>query len=295
MKIDELFPDERKKYIEMSKLRQIQLIELRIFKIFDYICKKNNIEYWRDWGNLLGAVRHKGFIPWDDDIDIGMTLENYQKMIEIFPKKLPKDIFFQTPKTDKNYDNIEGIKLRDRYSNLNIDDKSPKIHNGIFIEVFPVYKVPSNKILQKLQISLYRNLISCRIEKGNKLKLKVRRGISKFITNFISFEKLDEKILNMYKLTKNYMYRHALHSSSKEVDYYFSKDSIFPLKEIEYEGYKFRSVNDYDEYLKTAFGDYMKLPPENERGERHMKLDEVVIFEACNHIESLNWKDKEKI
>jgi len=74
-----------------------------MFKIFDYLCNKYDIKYFLTGGTLLGAIRHQGFIPWDDDLDVGMTRENYDKFVHYAVPKLPQDIFFQTPETDPHY------------------------------------------------------------------------------------------------------------------------------------------------------------------------------------------------
>ena len=83
------------------RLRGLQLVELEILLEVDRVCRENGIEYFLDGGTAVGAVRHGGFIPWDDDVDIGMTRENYEKFLEIAPEKLKNDYFLQTRKTDK--------------------------------------------------------------------------------------------------------------------------------------------------------------------------------------------------
>ena len=83
-----------------TQLRACQLKQLSILEVIDGICQKHHIDYWLDGGSLLGAVRHGGFIPWDDDIDIGMTLEGLQKFIQVAPAELPDHLFLQTPESD---------------------------------------------------------------------------------------------------------------------------------------------------------------------------------------------------
>ncbi|BDU49689.1 LicD family protein [Haliovirga abyssi] len=298
---NEIFPDEREKYIELSKLRQVQLIELRILKIFDDICKRNGIKYWLDFGNLLGAVRHKGFIPWDDDIDVTILYKDYKKLINILKKELPEDLFLQTLKSDKDFLDVELIKIRDRYSNSN-NNKSYKFHNGIFIDIFPLYKLPESNFLRFIQKRLYRLLISSRkkrlkYEKLNHrrviriVKGNIRKLLSKFITIFIELDILEEKILNMYKLTKKHIYSFSLHKNFSEK---FKKEDIFPLKELEYEKFNFFVPNNYDKYLKIEFGDYMKLPPKEEQRPHHFNPDEIDITKPCEHKESLYWEEKKQ-
>src|SRR6266487_1024402 len=92
MNFDYLFPDNREK--GETPLRQCQLVMLRMLKIFDYLCAKHQIKYFLTGGSLIGAVRHQGFIPWDDDLDVGMTRGNYEKFIQRAVPELPYDIFF---------------------------------------------------------------------------------------------------------------------------------------------------------------------------------------------------------
>src|SRR5688500_3524045 len=98
MDFSELIPDEREK--GETRLKQCQLVMLRLLKILDYLCEKHKIEYFLVGGSLLGAIRHKGFIPWDDDLDVGMTRDNYERFVQLAVPELPHDIFFQTPETD---------------------------------------------------------------------------------------------------------------------------------------------------------------------------------------------------
>ena len=102
--------------MENKNLRKAQLIMFNLLKELDKVCKKNNINYWLDSGTLLGAVRHKGFIPWDDDIDICMLEKDYKKFLKIAKKELSENVFLQTEETDKNYIWFPYAKLRDRNS-----------------------------------------------------------------------------------------------------------------------------------------------------------------------------------
>ncbi len=92
-------PDRREE--GKDALEQAHLVMLRILLVFDRICKAHNLEYWLDWGTLLGAVRHKGFIPWDDDLDVAMMPEDFKAFCKIAARELPEDMFFQTKKTTR--------------------------------------------------------------------------------------------------------------------------------------------------------------------------------------------------
>ena len=136
---DTLFPDNR-----LSKddpLDQAKYILLRILKIVDFICKENNLIYWLDYGTLLGAVRHKGFIPWDDDIDIAMPRKSYDALIAMADDVFPQDLFVQSKESDPELrKGIRWLKIRDKYSTaieIHEIEKDIKYHQGISIDIFP--------------------------------------------------------------------------------------------------------------------------------------------------------------
>ena len=130
--------DSKLKQYVANNLRACQLKQLSILEEVDLICKKHHINYWLDGGTLLGAMRHGGFIPWDDDIDIGMTLEDLQRFIEIAPKELSPTLFLQTPQTDP-YNKEPITKIRDLNS-LYIesgDTFSHEFQEGLYFDIFP--------------------------------------------------------------------------------------------------------------------------------------------------------------
>ena len=115
--------------IKPEVLRKAQLIMLDMLVEFDELCKKHHLKYWLDSGTLLGAVRHQGFIPWDDDIDLSMPLEDYNKLLELGPKALSKNIFFQTSTTDPDF-KFDYIKLRSNKASIVEFQEKNKGNNG---------------------------------------------------------------------------------------------------------------------------------------------------------------------
>lgn len=160
------FPDEREK--GKTPQEQLKFVLVRLLKIFDCICKKHDIDYWLDYGTLLGAIRQKGFIPWDDDIDIGMLRPDYELFLEKGVKELPKDIFFQNSDTDPGIApfswSVEA-RLRDRYSNylntLKTMSNSVNWHNGIQLDLFVYDRDPIHE--NAISNSFERNLTNSRI------------------------------------------------------------------------------------------------------------------------------------
>ena len=126
-----------------STLRRQQLRMLELLDAVDTICKKHQIPYWLSSGTLIGAARHKGFIPWDDDLDIEMLRSDYLRLIKILPKELPDNFVLQTNDTDPNFISIYG-KIRDKKSYLEETNSYDRIfkEKGIYIDIFPLERIP---------------------------------------------------------------------------------------------------------------------------------------------------------
>lgn len=257
-------------------LREAQLIMLDELIELDRVCKKYNIKYWIDSGTFLGAVRHKGFIPWDDDIDVCMLKEDYQTFISIAKEELDKNIFLQTSETDKYYTWFPYAKLRNRNSIFieEEDTKNELFHQGINLDIFVMdafsSKIKNFSFIHKLLNKIERIMID---EKKNRflilkkiiLKLKMNKLHYKFTRLFLKNSTTDLIIGYRYLFLQLYKYK-----------------DIFPLSEIEFEGYKFPCPNNADSYLKELYGDtYMELPPEKDRvwHAKEIKLNEKCFFE----------------
>ena len=245
---------------DKEELKKAKKVMIDILLELDRVCKKENIKYWIADGTLLGAVRHKGFIPWDDDIDICMLEEDYKNFLKLANKELPNYLFLQTKETDKYYDWFPYAKVRDRnsifiekmYSNKEL------FHQGINIDIF-VMDIYSRRI-KKIYKIFYRL---------KEIKISVKENkmiILKKLLLFFKINILAEKILkcfikNNQRGKKDFLigYRYLW----KQI--YESRD-VFPLSEIEFEGYKFPCPNNPDAILKELYGDtYMELPPEDQR------------------------------
>lgn len=257
-------------------LRKTQIIMLDELMQVDRICKKYNISYWLDSGTFLGAIRHKGFIPWDDDLDICMLEEDYKKFLKIAKKELTKNIFLQTNETDKHYMWFPYAKLRDRNSIFieNRHQKNKFFHQGIYIDIFEM-RMFNNKI-KKINFLYF---VCQKLEQIKILQEENKYLFLKKIALFLKINKLASYILNLFveKINNNSIigYRYLFSQLHKYKD-------IFPLSEIEFEGHKFPCPNNADAYLKELYGDtYMELPPEKERvwHAKEIRLNEKCFFE----------------
>ncbi len=254
-----------------SKLRKVQLTELKILEKVDEICKNNNINYFLIGGTLLGAVRHKGFIPWDDDIDIGMLREDYEKFINVCLKNgaLGKDYYLHCNESDDNYF-IPFIKVKK--NNTTFNEKSLEninTHKGIFLDIFPYDNVPKPRsFCEKLQAIIVRSTSDAIYLKYKVYKLRtMRRKIFVVVFSLFSVRQLKKinKFFSCIYNKKNTDYIISLAGSSGYEDEILLKRKVFPLKKIEFENKMFYAMNDNVYYLSKLYGNYMKLPPKNER------------------------------
>lgn len=259
----------------MNTLRKAQLKMLDALIEIDRICKMHDIDYWLDAGTLLGAVRHKGFIPWDDDIDICMIRSDFNKFLKMCQKDLNTNKFFlQTVHTDPDYYYI-NIPCKLRINNTHIIESfekkykcyNPKSHHGLYVDIFP-YDFYSNSSLKRKCQRIYSNLYKLK-------KLAYCKNLTpmKYVLSRVLSPLLSKKHLNFftnYISTKmNSNLNNTLLGAGIETPFqraYFNESEIFPLSSVEFEGHTFSAPHKSHKYLKKMFGcDYMELPPQSER------------------------------
>ena len=270
------------KYVDKNKnLKKLQRKELELLKYFDNLCQENNLEYYIAYGTLLGAVRHKGFIPWDDDVDIHMKGKDYLKLIELLKDNFDTTYFFQSLETEENY-YLLWNKIR--MNNTIFIEKGwedNNIHQGISLDIFPLLEWPENEKEKKKIDKIFKIsklLIDCNM-KTNK-NYKSYGMIGKILSKI--FKLIPKKIRNK-KIIKNINYLCNYKSNS---EYYFSPDTGITQKiskscfekttKLTFENEKFIAPRDYKKYLEEAYGDYMKLPDEKDRighGETYLCFD----------------------
>lgn len=263
----------------MDNLRELQIKELEILKEFIEICNKLKLKYFLDAGTLLGCIRHGGFIPWDDDIDVSMPREDYEIFLEKGQEMLPKKYFIQTNTTDKEY-TMNFAKVRDSETTfIESTAKNLKINHGVFIDIFPYDKYDSRKKVRNYINRLLYNLYEMKTLKFYNLNSKAKNIVAKIIGGRISVCKLvtkKDKIALKYNnddsinSLKCYCYGTAFNIIvDKEI---FSNGEIKKFEDIEVIVPK-----EYDKYLKIIYGNYMELPPEEEREPHH--YNEIIDLE----------------
>ncbi len=252
-----------------SDLENMHKIQLNMLIEFDKICRRNNIKYILDAGTLLGAVRHQGFIPWDDDIDVRMLRDDYEKFCVVANKELPETMFFQNYKNDKGYPwmyskiRMKGTKaVRIGQDRLNMEE-------GIYMDIFPCDGVPDDNKKKKKHnrlAKIYRKILYARIGKYSCDKWYERLWWSLVCVIPRSYVyKQSDKLVKKY--TEHNCKRvgtigwHELPDVNGFLNGYFTD-----LTEVEFEGHMFYAPRDWDGFLTYSFGkDYMQLPPVEQR------------------------------
>lgn len=236
-----------------SILRKQQLRMTEMLAVLDRICKKHGIRYWLIGGTLLGAARHKGFIPWDDDMDVQMLRDDYSRLMEILPNELPDNLAIQNRLTDPNYF-YQYAKLRDRRSRIEEGLGYDRVfrEHGIFIDIFPIDRHP--KFLQRLSMATIGHCY--------KLLKSKTLGDREIMKRVMMIVHANEKIIYpLFRLASN-MARTGYYLDAFGVPYIVERhiEDIFPLASMEFEGQHFPVPHDTDKVLRDQYGDYMKLP-----------------------------------
>ena len=246
---------------EGSLLRRQQMRMLEILVEVDRICKKHDIQYWLSSGTLIGAARHKGFIPWDDDLDIEMLWPDYQRLMRVLPEELPDTMALQTTKTDQNYFFFYA-KVRDRRSHLEEANRYDRVwrEQGIYIDIFPFYRQPLwiHMLSEKAQGHVYKimNRSLRETTQGNQENTFPRDFWKvRFITRFN--EKIFFPILRF--LCKFSKARETYGLGIPYHDPRYMEDTL-PLTEMEFEGHLFPVPRDTHAALTLKYGDYLQLP-----------------------------------
>ena len=257
-----------KMVLEDKDLKKLHETLLIIMDEFGRICKKHGIPYFLDSGSALGAVRHKGFIHWDDDVDIGMLREDYLKFMEVAAKELDKEFFLQTHDTDPNYFRFHA---KIRMNNTFFPEKNTDhlAHRGIFIDIFPFDYVSDDERVALREIKkarwLFRFVLFTR--PGYKPGV-IRKKVIQMVLKLTNYDRNRDRYVK--HITKHFA------SPTKHVTcfpYYAlaKKDLVFELNDVrggnyvEFEDREYQAMQNPDAYLTTMYGDYMTLPPEEDR------------------------------
>ncbi len=254
--------------MDKTLLRDAQLRMLSILKDIHDICVKYDIKYFLVHGTLLGAVRHRGFIPWDDDCDIAMMRDDYEKFADIAARELPAHLFLQNRKTDRYYDK-RVVKVRDGNSLIveTEENDEERYNQGLYVDIFVYDYYEHGELIYKF------------MEWGGKIKSlrkrypkgSFKRTVAGFLVNIpYGFHRMLRELLIL--TSRVWRKNKKLKYVGKEIDllntYKYSgylQEEVFPLSKLNFEGFEFYVPKNPDYFLKTKYGDYMTIPPEGQR------------------------------
>jgi lipopolysaccharide cholinephosphotransferase len=242
-------------------LRTCQLKQLAILEAVDDICRRHDIPYWLDGGTLLGAVRHGGFIPWDDDIDLGMTRADLERFKAVAPAELADHLFLQTPENEPSNGPI--VKVRDTRS-LYIeagDNFAAPYNKGLYVDFFPFIDYPSvpRSWVKRLTRGVSRSYSI--LHRAHYYSWRSAAELFWFGGMYCAC-RLAWGVLDLVCPKGTYMSNILINNGYGIMH---RRDSIFPLGEIEFEGRKFSAPGNVDAYLKDLYKNYMEIPPKEKQ------------------------------
>ena len=264
-----------------STLKKLQETQTEILNIIDRICREHDIKYSLYAGSLLGAVRHEGFIPWDDDLDICMMRSDYDKFIKIWEELSPEGYILQNKENTRTFTQTFTKIRKEHTTFLQYDFERGAYHTGIFVDIFPMDRIPNGgikKILFRWNCMKYILFTREFIPEKSSTYVKF---VSKMILNTtpkrIRMDKRSKllKKITKYKEGKKYsIVGIETIDSLRKVKSYDIFDEII---ELPFENNKICCIKKWDEELKIHYGDYMKLPPVEERTWTHHPI--ILDFE----------------
>lgn len=271
MKIGELTLDE---YISLLDNLHKRILEIALE--IKRLCEEHDIKYFLIGGSLLGAVRHQGFIPWDDDMDIGFLREDYQKFLGVCRQEL-SDKFTLVTTDEPKYGLPYGkIMLK---NTVFLENGAPVLDCGncVFVDIFPIDRLPDSNLQRRFHASLINLFKFVLLNKCNYpiLKTQEMTATGYLISVFSHFLSKAFIVANLNRLLMLYNCRQSNYYYNSGSAYAYGKE-IFPACSLEGDvaylqfcGHSFPCPNNYEKVLELLYGDYMQLPPEDKRYNRH--------------------------
>ena len=257
-----------------DSLQRLQAIERDIVAVIDKICRENDIEYFIDGGTCLGAVRHGGFIPWDDDVDLGMPKADYDRFCAIAPELLPAGYSLHTSTNTTGFSGLWAKVFKDGTRFIDDNALEAGCEQGAFVDIFPYCQLDADpKVAQRqckkarvAQLKSYlRHFSRPKLPASTPLRPLVETACE-FVHATVARGWKQEDLQNTFD--------HAFDTNNPAQRWTdaaypnwgsFDTEVLFPTTDIDFDGLTLRAPHDSDGFLKTLYGDYMQLPPEEER------------------------------
>ena len=254
-----------------AEMKRLWAMELDIVKQFVAVCNKYHLKYWIMGGTLLGAVRHKGFIPWDNDMDLAMPRKDFDKLLEIGPEAFQSPLFFQTPETEHSRFFRAYVRIRNGNGTASFQDEyNLGINGGVFVDIFCLDEIPEssfkrkcyfrkiNEIAKMARFSLRRHL------KGG-LVNNIEHSIQKFAYYIVLRKPNTAQLFNLYQKEAG-RYAGQGHHSLAHQAFGYNPHYVWEAKDWEetvmlpFEDAMLCAPKGYDAILRHQYGDYMQIP-----------------------------------
>lgn len=248
----------------MRDLEKQKTVLMELLHEFDRICKKHNIPYMLFCGTALGAVRHKGIIPWDDDLDVSMLRDDYDRFLEVAPGELKEQYFLQAERSEHWFLNFSKLRKNNTTYLEKFHPKDPMMHQGIYIDIFPCDNASDNDFGRRMQFYASRVALAKALwRRGyetNSIKKKLFMSFCRILPSkpFLKLVQLRKKKNSEYVQT-------FISCTSKYKKGIYRREWFTEKVEMDFEDMKAPVSAHYDELLTTMYGDYMQLPKEEDR------------------------------
>lgn len=256
----------------MTELKHLQAVILSIAKDIDKLCRDNGIEYYLLGGSCIGAIRHKDFIPWDDDLDIVMTHDNYDRFLEVCREKLDTSKYLlQEGRKDWPL-NYSKMRLKGTYLHEPEDEYASADMHGIFVDIFRLDNVPDSDFLARLQYVLAKYDLSYQLGKRGYVNASLKKKLMMILASPMRIAPLRKAVERFIESFNSRPTRRVgLHYGRTVYRTTITPREVFGTpKYVQFADTKFPVPEKYHEYLTQMFGDYMQLPPEDQRRGQHM-------------------------
>lgn len=262
-------------YVVSEKAKRIWAVELDLLCKFDEVCRRHDIKYQLGYGTLLGAVRHKGFIPWDDDVDVWMTRAEFDRLTEV-ANEFSSPYFLQTPLSDRRF-LVLGARLRNSMTTGIVASMSaPEYNCGIYLDIFPMDGYIESSILLFLQLTEKQIISKCMEIYQFVDEIKVPRSfLYRSMQPFVRL--IPYKVWNRWFDLVTARYTGVSHRLSyvngmvwrNRRRYWMSECEMNEVIDGDFEGHNFPITSHYVEVLTRIYGNYMRFPPKKVRGRHH--------------------------
>lgn len=258
-------------YEVSARMKRIWAMELGMVEKFVEVCRKHDLEYMIMGGTLLGAVRHKGFIPWDNDIDILMPRKDFNKLLEVGPEAFKSPLFFQTPVTEESRFFSTYVKIRNGNGTAATrEDYESGINCGVFIDIFCLDEIPDSPLVRRFYFRHLNEISKMqRFALGKTLQggftNQIKHFIQHFVYRFVYHNPNSATLFELYqKVAGSYAGKNCRKVAHQAFGYWENfiwdkKDWEAQIK-LDFEDLKLDAPKGYDAILKHQYGDYMKLP-----------------------------------